>query len=328
MSSGYTSVVNTSLNGGYDLSFDLPVLSTGEFVAIQSNVSINESDLVGSIIKLSKTDDGMCAEAITAGGITIDRTQLDWGQPYCARITFHDCFCTIQLDDQWFWTFGFAFIQYPVDADIKTRAGSIILSMFGTEGKTVTNIEITELYDWREAIWIDMETTSMNAISSVVQERPVEIIGKSTGEIVFYYTPDLDSTVVQDVEFVRDDELDDEDNSGLASDAIVYYLWQTVTNSRVVAQEYGFITRVFRMPNLTSGAKKATQVAIRKAYQSTKRHSSILRFYPQVEVGDVVGLKYDLPGTGESIRKEVIVESLISSIGPQVGLQITGRERL
>ena len=329
MSSGNTSVVDTSLNGGFDLSFDLPVLATGEYIGIGSNVAIKSTDLTGSTISIYKTDTGLDVKAACNNGIVIDEVSQAWNVPHHVHLTFHDCFCTLQIDDQWFWTFGFDYIKYPPAPNSGSQIGNIQLFMFGTDQKVVSNIQITELYDWREAIWIDMETTTMNAMSSIIQERPVEIIGNSLGEIVFYYTPDPANMVATEINYVKEDDITEEDNQGIASDAIVYYLWQCVTNSRKVAQDYGFITRVFRMPDLTTGAKKAAQVAIRKAYQSTRHHDSILRFYPQLEVGDLVTLKYTLPGTLQDVSYDVIVETIVPNHDDQhLNLQVTGRENI
>jgi len=330
MSSGDTSVVDTSLNGGFDLSFDLPILATGEYIGIGSNVAINACDLTGNTISIYKTAGGLDVKAACNNGVVVDEISQTWGIPTHVRMTFHDCFCTLQIDDQWFWTFGFAYIKYPPAPSSGSQTGNIQLSIFGTDQKIVSNIEITELYDWREAIWIDMETTSMNAMSSVIQERPVEIIGNYLGEIVFYYTPDPANMAPIEVGYVKEDDVDEEDNQGLASDAIVYYLWQCVTNNRKVAQDYGFITRVFRMPDLTTGAKKAAQVAIRKAYQSTREHTTTLRFYPQIEIGDLVRIKYGLPGLGQAeLTYDVIVETLVPNVAStRSTLRITGRENL
>jgi hypothetical protein len=82
------------------------------------------------------------------------------------------------------------------------------------------------------------------------------------------------------------------------------------------------------MPDLTSGAMKAARVAVRKGMQSARAHSATTRFYPHLEVGDVVELRYILPATREAKTYRVIIESLTPNIGKGSSLQIRGRELL
>ena len=185
--------------GGFDLVFTSPALSSGEWIEVRANIAACHEDV----------DDGLSTAytyvriGVDANGTYVlvrDKVSRDLAIFYAPNITtmgvvrviFHNEFCTVYIDGDWLYTFSFDAVYYPEEPTISMRASGNI---------TVTGIRLKELSDWREAIFIDMETTSQNAIGGVVLQRPVDIRQNYLGQMVFEYDPVRSSKAV---EFIKE----------------------------------------------------------------------------------------------------------------------------
>ena len=293
--------------GGYDVRFNIGTLPEGASIEIKSNVSIiNDVNYPNSVLVLNKQADrimilsgserhllSQCFEHLIAAFSSV-------------RILAHDEFCTVYLDNAWVCTFSFEYISYPEEL-------TLTMSYFdGTAASTgtcaVTNVIIQELYDWRDAIYIDLDTNAMNTIQSIIQQRPIEIVPRYDGVLQFYYEPTTRSNV--SIPFIKDFLRTEEDSKTACSDAIVYYSDVKVLSNNLTAKVLGFITRIFRLSELDHGALKAAEMIQKKARQNTRRYKIQARINLALEVGDIADIEYTTVDTNETINDSFIAETI------------------
>jgi len=157
-----------------------------------------------------------------------------------------------------------------------------------------------------------MESSAQNAISSVIQQRPVEIINKYDGSIRFQYSPQTRDDV--DIKFIHSYSGGAEDSSSVASDAIVYFYDMAVLADEQAAADVGFVTRMYRLPDLESGAIKAARVMQQRARENLHRHAVQCRFNLALELGDIANIVYIRAGSLTEIEEYCIVEAIRFSI--------------
>jgi hypothetical protein len=191
----------------------------------------------------------------------------------------------------------------------------------------ITNVRLKELADWREAIFIDMETTSQNALGSVVLQRPVEIYPTYLGDLRFVYDPVRSSYRLPQV---RNKSYTKQDTMSSASDAIVYFTNAAVVFHENFAKNVGFVTRMYRFPDLDNGAIHAAHVQLNKAYEQRKSHRVNSRYNPRYEIGDIATVQYTASGTRKAFDVDVIIESISEiTIGPgKNSMTVQGREKV
>ena len=218
------------------------------------------------------------------------------------RILYHLNNLSIYQNGQWVTTVAFDRLIY---------GDSLTIIIDGN--LTIRNLRIKELSDWREAIYIDLETDGRSALSSIIQQRVVETVPKSNGSLDFYY--EIDRTSVHGEVDPRDHDYTKSVPTEGASDAIVqgWYDVKTMQLSNF-AEELGFATRLFRMPDLTSGANRAAILTLRKIYESYRKHSFSTRPNLEVEVGDIYVLSYTAYGTKTVVNRLVIVETVNTEV--------------
>lgn len=237
------------------------------------------------------------------------------------RYCCHNEFVSIYVNENWVHTFFFANIIHPEFEDL-------ILSI-ESSGSTIslTNVRVVDLCDWREAIFIDFDTVAANAISSVIQQRPVEMNPDYLGQVKFEYSVDENRDTVELFQklIISHEKVDSD--QGVSSDAIVYGNYVEVITSEPAASRYGFVTRIIRVPELETGATRAARVAIKQAIQKATQHTLILRSDLRIEIGDVLECDYILSGTGKIINIKFIVESIQVRLSNAIfQMTITGRD--
>jgi hypothetical protein len=186
------------------------------------------------------------------------------------------------------------------------------LSLERTGSYTVENVCLREIPDAREAVFVDYEATTESAIQSVIQQRPIEINPEVGREINFTYDATKDDVPGHHIFSYEDTE---QDNMQLSSDGIVYYENVGVSINEDTAKEVGFITRMYRLSELSSGAIEAAAKYQRSALQ--RRHQSSItmqRIDPRIEIRDVILIDLIATGTLRHIVDEVIVEDISISI--------------
>ncbi len=222
------------------------------------------------------------------------------------RILFHNEFCTVYIDDSWAYTFAFACTRYPdvLSAEMAYYDGTEAQS--GTI--SISNVVIKELCDWRDAIFIDLETNTANAIQSIIQQRPIEILPRSNGAIDFFYEPNTRSQVA--LSNIRKHTITEDDSKSASSDGIVYFSDVAVISDEDTLEDVGFITRMIRVPELDSGALRAAKVAQKRARQSMYKHHIEGRINLALEVDDVANTSYTPANEHQAHNHSFIVETI------------------
>lgn len=237
------------------------------------------------------------------------------------RLAFHEKNISLYQNGQWVATVALDALVYDQTTYIDvTGSGSI----------TFNDVLYRELPDWREAVYIDLETDGQSAISSVIQERPVEIHALPDGSLDFWYnkTGAEITGVVQARSIRRHRQIPKEGSS----DAIVnaYDDVFTLQHSGFAAT-MGFASRLMRLPNMQAGAVEAAQILLNRLYEG--RIKTILTIRPELAalIGDTYTYSYTLSGTGKVIAGTLYIEGhslSIASAGRGVESQMTieGRE--
>jgi hypothetical protein len=231
------------------------------------------------------------------------------------RVFFHDSFITVYMDGKWIHTFGAPEFVYDISNDVYLGGNF-----------TATNIRLKDLCDWREAVYIDLETDAMSAIGSVIQERPIETIWRSNGGTAYWYDIVRD-TVVQVILPKSHDWTETTPRDG-ASDAIIYgYSEVKCLQYQPYHVNYGFATKVMRFPNLKSGALRAAKEVLERAFEGRMKHTVKIRPDIRLEVGDILDIDYNASATGTAMAFDLIIESIsLDLVGGKPNMTIKGRE--
>jgi hypothetical protein len=311
---------------GIDLSFQIDDLATNDWieVIIDAAISSGSSGDNQASVKMIKTG----ASTFTIDFISypswtvIESVTASMQDPdeLPFRVIFHDDFVTLDLGRGWIHTFGTDGITYNADCDVYLRS-NVDTDFVG--------VLLTELSDWREAVYIDLETDGRAAISSVIQERPIETSRESNGSIAYWYdiTRDRTTQVVEPRAHSRKRKFP----RGCASDAIIYYSEVAALQNTDYAARYGFSTKVYRFPSLTVGAKRAASILMQRLLEAAISHKLQIRPDLRLEVGDVLEVDFTASGTQKNIVTDVIIESINLSYSADRAnsyMDITGREEL
>ena len=309
-------------NADYREGFDLRFVTTG---ATDFTVRCDATDPryeggTGTQIQLNyiSGNDYQLIFKTYPSGTNIERIRFTANiQEHDFRVLFHDNFVSFYMDGKWIHTFATPELVYPVNNNIRLQ-GSF----------TVYSVVLRDLSDWREAIYIDLETDAMSAISSVIQERPIEVSSKSDGSLAYWL--DLVRDTVVQVILPRDHTWVERTPRDGASDAIVYGSDEVkCIQYQPYLQAYGFATKVMRFPNLKSGMLKAARKVLERAYEERIRHTVTIRPDLRLEVGDILSVAYEASGTATPMAMDVIIDNLsISQIGGRSHMIVEGREDL
>ncbi len=237
---------------------------------------------------------------------------------YKIRVLFHGTFCSVYLDDVWAATFSYAH-EDDIEGDyievVTWPEQQVKLYLYSNQAATYTvnNILVSELFDWREAIYVESETNAASALGSVVQERPIENSPTINGGVSFSYFLVRDDieylpTLVKSKVGRHSSSKGTISNAG--SDAIVIGIDVEFATFNKFAQTEGFLTRVLKLSNLETGSKKVAIIMLKKAWEHQFKHEITLAPDVRFQVGDRLTISYRLAGTGRYEQHTTIVENL------------------
>lgn len=225
------------------------------------------------------------------------------GYDYRIRVFLYKQYISIYCNEKWVYTYILEDIDYPDTPS---------LSLFARGGQIeVRNTNRVELFECREAVFVDYEATADNAIQSIIQQRPVEIYSEPGRAYAFTYNGIRDE--VAGIKVTRISRTIS-DPSDMSSDGLVYFSDVGVSLSVETLKDVGFITRMYRLSELDFGAERAAGVYQKKALESRERLDIEQRFDPRVEIGDVLSVSQVLSGTETVYEKSVIVENVDMAI--------------
>jgi hypothetical protein len=321
---GETTILQDDYAEGFDLEFDLAAPASFE---IRTNVKIKpdkyeekaiiETD-TGTKLVFTNLGSGFYSVAL----ISTPSAQQMYKFRYSSgsakqhfRVLYHENNVSIYHNYKWV-------TSITLDELIYTQTYYTDIKVYTSSNLEFQDIWVRDLSDWREAVYIDLETDGMAALSSIIQERPIESNSNPDGSIRWYYEmarPEV-TLLTEPITHEQDESFPPEG----ASDAIVYGSKDVVTiHSDLFAQDLGFSTKIIRLPNLNVGKVEAAYRMLKRAYESREHHSLSIRPDVRILPGDVLHVTYTLSVTNRLISFSTIVESV--TCGLQSSMRITGR---
>jgi hypothetical protein len=217
------------------------------------------------------------------------------------------------------YSYVLGFVNYPTDPVVQE------LSVHGA-AFTIYNIQKTELHDYRDAVYIDYEATSDSALQSVIQERPVQIFAEPNRSLTFTYA------VIKDIltgHHIKEYNPSVVAGSNLSSDGLIYFTNVSINTDQDTADNVGFLTRLYRLSNLETGAVQATQILQKMALERRYPMQIKCRFDPRVVIADQINVDKFITGTQTELVDECIVEDVQISIQDgQSYMTISGRRAM
>jgi hypothetical protein len=306
--------------GGYDIEFDVASISVGQEIIVCSGVGINadsdDPDTAKSFIVIGRDSTGYYLEARDKDGDSIEEFESEMSNLGRIRVLFHNAFCTVYFDYNWVYTFYFYDVYHPEEPEVglKTVGGSI----------TVYNIRLKELADWREAIYVNMETSTQNAISTAILQRPVDMYPNWQGQLVFEYDPTRES---DEVFIVKSHSVVETNHSKASSDGIVESVYSGVVMDLALAETDGFVTRMYSLPDLDNGFIRAASIIQTRARRSQYGHRVACRINVQFEIGDIAEIDEAVSGTGTSVIGNFVIENITLAISEgRQEMTLSGRD--
>ncbi len=233
------------------------------------------------------------------------------------RIFFFNTYVSISFNNKWVYWYGFGSVEYniPVAASLKNGGGSSV---------TLTNIRRLELPDGRDAVFVDYEADGSSVISSLIQQRPLQIYPSQNREMVFTYRQSDDEV---DAVYVSEYNKDETEGGQVSSDGLVYFRDVDVSISEDTARDVGFVTRLYKLSELDTGAVEATAIMQQQALERRNMISIRQRLDPRIDQNDKVNIDTIVVGTQREITGSFIVEgrSILIENG-NFSLRLNGRE--
>jgi len=304
-------------HGNVDLSFtfnpfvnDPVVTLVTDILAIPQYVVPTATPLAVSVFVSSETISGTkyIIFGITVGGVIVDQQNFPLGtfssEDLNIRIFIYDQYIAGYCNDACVYSLALysAFYNPVIHLSLGTDTDNVALS----------NIVLRELPDEREAVFVDYEATTESAIQSIIQQRPIEINPEVDRGLNFTYDATKDEVPGHHVYSYENTK---QDNSQISSDGIVYYEDVAVAINEDTAREIGFITRMYRLSELTTGAVEAAKKYQRSAFQRRNTKSvEMKRIDPRIEIRDVYLIDLITTGTKKHITDEIIVEDISINI--------------
>ncbi len=316
--------------GGFDLYFDLPILNgvTG-YLSVRTNITTsqmaNEEETEIRFYDAGGNDTAIAVHHLITGDL-VEKVIIQWEdgadcrQENKIRIVWANKFCSVYINERWAHTFAFPYIEFVTSTpDLRfyvdaTWDGSATIDL-------ITNVELS---DWREAIYVDTETSLFSALSAIIQDRPVEIYTTSEGKLKFSYNETRDQLTINP--FVREHTKSKSADDNAGSEAIVYAADVELVEDADYTATKGFVTRVLRLPTLDVGAQQAAEVLLHRAKEREVTHELRTRPDLRVESGDLLLIYYIDQHEGEEVSDYMIVES-ISMMSTEPGSQMVIRGR-
>jgi hypothetical protein len=313
--------------GGCDVRFQMPaVLSTsGDHITLTAENLIIPETTENFTFGFKNSGGNLAAFVRTSSDTIYEQVKsaLSANKPHTVRILVHDDFVSFYANNQTVATFALGIENKEWEEE------ALNLELYSNKSTTLNNVVVSELFDWREAIYVESEMSASNAISSVIQERPIEIYPTREGNLSFSYRFIRDTityTAEQSKKILRKHSEKKQNSANAGSDALIYYANIAFVSNPDYALTHGFNTRVFKLASLDTGAKLASRLLLEKAYERQTQHGIILRPDIRLEEGDIVDLTYITSGTGKEINAITIIENInISITEGDYEMNITGR---
>lgn len=315
--------------GGLDVHFEVPTIDTGEWVALGTNVAIYDGTEDTGPIELIDPDSRIRIENRSGdcwinyqrypSELPAEERKVEWvdlTKALKVRINYHENHVTVYFNGAWAHTYSTNAIIYPDDLE---------LYLISSEGKTLSDVRVTELHDWRHGVFTETEADGASILQTIIQERPVEIYANADGTLDFYYNVDPDPQTIYGI--IRRFKRIDRYNPQAASDLILYYRDVATYVDTGYLDDSGFITKILRLPGLDNGAKFAAKITARRMREREDAFEIFLRPDFSLEGGDVVNLVVTESGNGTEHDYDIFLENVSFTVKDGQALMVlSGRK--
>lgn len=312
------------LPGGFDIRFTIPVLSSGHNIELYaSNLFLNETETIS--LKIANSSGTLQIVSDPSGATASETIETNFSvyKTHKVKVYFHGEFLSVYIDDRMVVAFAYG------EDNLTWPADQVTLYMKASSNYTITDVLVTELFDWREAIYVESELSASSAISSVIQERPIEIFSNQYGGLSFSYNMEKDTIsyiVPISKKILYSHHITDSISKNAGSDAIVYFSDIAFVSDPIFAKDEGFLTRVLKMASLETGAASAAIMVLKRTREAQKTHNLVLRPDVRLMPGDRLEFDYLMPDTDEMKEYAVIIESItIEVLEGKYRMALTGR---
>lgn len=315
--------------GGLDLRYSYVPSSDSYYPKIITDIAATRAEVledpaVISIIVRTQFTSSIeyILTSVYLGSTLIDTSTVKMGthslDKVNVRIFFFNTYMAVTVNGKWVYFYGFGTISYPSPISVKLHAVS---------GGTVqyTDIVKRELSDGRTAIFVDYESNGDAALSSIIQQRPVQVFPGINRELEFTYQAVKDTVEIKyPLEYTENRA----DNGQLSSDGLTYYRDVGISISEDTARDVGFVTKLYRLSELDNGAIEATGIIQKTALQRRNMIPITGRFDPRLQITDELVIDRIASSTGRHIEDDIIVEDISVNLSNGSYLcQITGRRK-
>lgn len=302
--------------GGADVEFTIPALSANQYIQLNSN---NFTIGVDTLYVRFANIGGYIRVGYVCGANQTQYFETTYlaNTSHNVRVLIHAGFVSTYIDGYWIATRGWN------EDDFTWPQTGLTLYLASLGSYTVSNLRVVELFDWREAVYIESEMNAASAIGSVLQERPVEIYPTPVGGLSFSYRTRRDTIVYDNTtskRLIRKHTDVQHTGKDAGSDAVIYYMDVAFTSDLDFAVREGFLTRVLKLSSLETGAKVAGQMVLERANSQQYQHTLDIRPDIRIEPGDILDFHYRISGTESQIDEQMIVT--------QVSLALSEMERV
>ena len=245
------------------------------------------------------------------------KTEIASGLSVITRIVAHDKFITVFMNAFRVVTFSLPDVKWFDTLTTKVKSSGASFS--------IHNVLLKELSDWREGVFVDLESAGNAALSAIIQERPVKIWSR-TDDMAFSYGEPSGSAISINSDNVRAHQKTQRETSG-GSDIIVYAEDVYVVHDADFATDFGFQTRILRLSTLGNGAPVAAKRIMQTMNESRILHKVVMRPDIRIEVGDRLSITYTGAGDGRSETFDMAVEGVSIEVSDGNGtMTVIGRE--
>ena len=258
---------------------------------------------------------GVATVSVLFDGTAVDTSDYTVGAAdfYDVWIFVYSTTVTVYVNKRWVYTYTMSFVKYV--------AYTTVASL--TTSETLTNIRREEIPDWRDAVYVDYESTGDNALQSVYQQRPVWVFPQPGRTLAFTYHTTKDQIPAHHVQSYSDKQVNVTDAS---SDGLVYYYDVGVSAYALAAKEIGLVTRLYRLSELDIGGVEAAKTIQEIALEHRNPVDVDVRPDPRIEISDRLIIDLIVTGTLTHITDDVIIEDASIQIEDgRYAMHINGR---
>lgn len=303
--------------GSFDVQMAVSEMSELDALRILTDTAVTQADGTlsnpTSTVEITRLANGYRLALLDANGDEIDRFEVEYpaGETR-VQVTGHDDAISVFMDDAWLYTFFPIYVHYEVEPSITVMSGA---------GLTIIDGLAPELFDCRESLEIDLQSSLMNAASSVLGQKPIKVWSNYAGVACYAYEPPAGTAqVYRATSFERTRSLP----SGAASDALVLHQRLAALADLEALEEFGLLTRLVRAPELGAGAMRVGLQLLKDSRQEAEKYMLSGPIDPRIEMYDQVQAWIMTPGASVGYDITLIVDNIGYSGGVRPGMSIEG----